>query len=263
MSRSLSSAAAAGLLIGAAIACLPATSLAQWADNWGMSPGAFSSWAYNAEADKALRRNHRMIFGQSVEESLKGGRSRGTSFHPGGVNKGRSTSSSALAPSTIFEGEATGATASKLSAGYPAANRAEAERVFRELLKGYAKIERQFGISRHDEAGSVAAFIAGSYIGYRNIDFPDENFKPLVAQMRQVLDANPDFAKASNAEKQEMYEQMAILGMFMATTQMALKEKPNPQIAANLKQAAKGYLEQFLKTDAERVQITAQGLVLR
>jgi hypothetical protein len=100
-------------------------------------------------------------------------------------------------------------------------------------------------------------------MAYRNVDFPDEHFKPLVAQMRQIIGSNPDFAKASNAEKQEMYEQMAILGMFMANTQMALKEKPNAQIAANMRQAAKGYLEQFLKTDADRVQITAQGLVLK
>jgi hypothetical protein len=151
----------------------------------------------------------------------------------------------------------------KLSFAYPAANRSEAERVFRELLARYGKIEQQFGIPHHDVAGSVAAFLAGSWMAYRNTDFPDERFKPLVSQMRQVLGSNPEFANASNADKQEMYEQMAILGMFMAGTQMALKEKPNPQIAANMKQAAKGYLEQFLKTDAERVQITGQGLVLR
>jgi hypothetical protein len=151
----------------------------------------------------------------------------------------------------------------KMAATYPPANRPEAERVFGELLVGYRKIEQQFGIPKHDVAGSVAAFVAGSYMAYRGVDFPDEHFKPLVAQMRQIIGSNPDFAKASNAEKQEMYEQMAILGMFMANTQMALKEKPNPQIAANMRQAAKGYLEQFLKTDADRVQITAQGLVLK
>jgi hypothetical protein len=151
----------------------------------------------------------------------------------------------------------------KIAAAYPQPKRQEAERVFREMLSGYGKIEQQFGIPKHDVAGSIAAFLAGSYMAYRNTDFPDEHFKPLVAQMRQIIGSNPDFAKASNAEKQEMHEQMAILGMFMATTQMALKEKPNPQIAANMRQAAKGYLEQFLKTDADRVQITAQGLVLK
>jgi hypothetical protein len=214
--------------------------------------GAFANLMAIPSMMERLERSHRTIFGQSVEESLKGSRSRG-SFKP----------SSLLPSSTVLKGEATGAFASNLSFAYPAANRPEAERVFRDLLARYGKIEQQFGIPHHDVAGSVAAFLAGSWMAYRNTDFPDERFKPLVNQMRQILGSNPEFANASNADKQEMYEQMAILGMLMAGTQMALKEKPNPQIAANMKQAAKGYLEQFLKTDAERVQITAQGLVLK
>jgi hypothetical protein len=151
----------------------------------------------------------------------------------------------------------------KIAANYPSHSRPEAERVFRELLAKYPQLMRQLGVPANDMGSAVAAFLAGSYMAYKGIDLPDEHFKPLANQMRQMIGGNPDFAKASDAEKQEMHEQMAILGTFMAVTQTALKEKPNPQIAANLKQAAKGYLEEFLKTDAERVQITAQGLVLK
>lgn len=164
---------------------------------------------------------------------------------------------------TFESSPAASSVAVKLARQYPAAARAEAERVFRELLAGYGQIERRFGVPSRDLAGSVAAFLAGSYMAYRNVDFPDENFKPLVAQMRGAIGSKPEIAKASNAEKQEFYEQMAIMGMFMASTQRALKQRPDPQIAANMRQAAKGYLEQFLNTDADRVQITAQGLVLR
>ncbi|CAG1015425.1 hypothetical protein BURC_00953 [Burkholderiaceae bacterium] len=128
---------------------------------------------------------------------------------------------------------------------------------------GYHKIETQFGIRENDVAGAVAAFIVGSYMSYRDVDFPDENFKPLVAQMRQAIGSDPAFAGASETEKRELYEQMAILGMFMATTQMALKEKPNAEVASNLRQAAKRYLEQFLKADADKIDITSQGLVIR
>lgn len=169
----------------------------------------------------------------------------------------------ALATSTVLQryGATTGP--QKVAAAYPEKLRPEAERIFREMLVGYRKIETQFGIQENDVAGAVAAFIAGSYMSYRAVDFPDENFKPLVMQMRQIIGNDPAFARASEGEKRELYEQMAILGMFMATTQMALAEKPNPQAAANMRQAAKGYLEQFLKTDADRVDITAEGLVIR
>lgn len=153
--------------------------------------------------------------------------------------------------------------AKALAANYPEAGRADAEKAFSAMLQGYAKIEQQFGVPRHDLAGAVAAFFAGSYMAYRNTDFPDEHFKPLVDQMRQVLASNAGFAAASNADRQQMYEQMAIIGMFMATTQMALKAQPDPQIAAKLRSVGQGYLEQFLKTDAARVEITPQGMVIR
>jgi hypothetical protein len=180
-----------------------------------------------------------------------------------GVAANASVSGREAITATIVNPPGSVRTPTLLAASYPEANRSEAERLFRDLLSKYPQMMRQLDVPANDMASAVSAFLAGSYMAYRNVDFPDEHFKPLVAQMRQIIGSNPDFAKASNAEKQEMYEQMAILGMFMANTQMALMEKPNPQISANMRQAAKGYLEQFLKTDADRVQITAQGLVLK
>jgi hypothetical protein len=150
-----------------------------------------------------------------------------------------------------------------LAGAYPPTSRAQAQRVFEELLAGYRKIEQRFQIPPRDLAGATAAFIAGSYMGYRNVDFPDASFPPLVAQMRGLLADVPGVRGASDAQKQEMYEMMAILGMFMATTQMALKQQPDPKAEAAMRQAAQGYLEQFLKTDAQRVQIGAQGVVLQ
>jgi hypothetical protein len=235
-----------GVLLCAASLAAAVTAHAQSESAFTISPGAYSVYIYNIEADKVLRRDHQIIFGESVEESLRGSRS------------------STARSSTVYLPIAGAvATAAILAKSYPAHARPEAERVFRELLGGYAKIERQFAIPQHDVAGAVAAFVAGSYMGYRNADFPDQHFKPLVAQMRRILASNAAFAKASNADKQAMHEQMAILGMYMAITQVTLKEKSNPKMAAEMKQAAKGYLEQFLKTDADRVQITGQGLVLR
>jgi hypothetical protein len=150
-----------------------------------------------------------------------------------------------------------------LAAHYPPAQRAEAEKTFNTLLQGYGRIEQQFGVPRHDLAGAVAAFFAGSVMAYRNADFPDPYFKPLVAQMRTLLASNPGFVQASDAERQQMYEQMAIVGMFMATTQMALKQRPDPVVAAQLRAVGQGYLEKFLQTDAERVRLTPQGLALQ
>jgi hypothetical protein len=159
--------------------------------------------------------------------------------------------------------QAPGSFISKLAAHYPPGKRVEVTRTFNEMFVGYQKIEAQFGIPKNDLAGAVAAFIAGNFMAYRDVDFPDANFVPLVNQMRSIISGNATFAQSTAGEKQDMYEQMAILGTYMALTRDALKKQPNTQTQANLKQAAKGYLEQFLKTDADRVQITANGLVLK
>jgi hypothetical protein len=150
-----------------------------------------------------------------------------------------------------------------MAAQYPARDRARMEQTFSDLLTGYAKIEKQFGLPQRDLAGAVAAFVAGSYMGYHGTDFPDRQFLPLVEQMRSIIAAEPAYAAASPAARQEMYEHLTILGMFAANAQMALKQQPNPQTAARMRQACKTYLERFLKTDADRVLITDQGLVIQ
>ncbi len=155
----------------------------------------------------------------------------------------------------------------RMTSTYPPENQAQAARTFRELLEKYHGIEDQFGIPRYDVAGAMAALIVGSYMAFTNTDFPDENFRPLVIQMRGVLVQNPDFAAASDAVRQDMYEHFAVLGMLMAGTQMALKEKPDIDghelTRKRMREAGQAYIENFLKTPITRVAITARGLELR
>jgi len=153
--------------------------------------------------------------------------------------------------------------AKAFSESYPPEHRAEARQVFEELLARYGQVEQQFGLQSRDLASAAAAFVAGSYMGYRNADFPDAHFRPLVEQMRAVLSRSPEIAAASDAEKQDMYERLVVLGMFMAATQMALKSRPDAAVAANMHEAAGGYLAQFLQTDPDRVVIGPQGLSVK
>lgn len=150
----------------------------------------------------------------------------------------------------------------KLAQSYPEPSREQAERFFAQTLQGYHEIESKFGLRRYDLAGAVATFVAGNYIAWRDQPFPDEHFKPLVQQMRAALSGVGALRGASRAEKQEMYEQLAILGTYMALTREGLQQQPDPQLRASMKRAAKGYLQQFLQVDPERVRIDAHGLTV-
>ncbi len=191
-----------------------------------------------------------------------------------GRSSGAKLNQQALAPPTLLRhNEAlTGLNArtsgpsvmpAKLASHYPAAHRAKAQAMFEDLLVRYAQVERQFQIPHGDLPGAVAAFLAGSWMGLHNADFPDVHFKPIVDQMRSTLAAEPSIQGAAEAEKREMYEQMAILGMLMAGTQTGLKQQPNSATEQAMRATARTYLEQFLKTDADRVQMTSRGMILK
>jgi hypothetical protein len=150
----------------------------------------------------------------------------------------------------------------KLAAGYPPAQRADAEKLFQQTLEGYHGIESKFGLRRNDIAGAVAAFIAGNYIAYHDQPFPDAHFGPLVRQMRERMYGVPALRSASAAERQEMYEQLAILGTYMALTREALQKTPDPKLKDGMKRAARNYLEQFLRIDPDRIRIGPEGLTV-
>jgi hypothetical protein len=150
-----------------------------------------------------------------------------------------------------------------MAMAYSPAERARMESLFGQMLAGYRRIEQHFGVPARDLAGAVAAYVAGAYMAYHHEDFPDALFPALVAQMRGILAAEPAQAAAPLQARQEMYEQLAIIGMYAANAQMALKQRPNPALAQQVRAAGKSYLEQFLKVDADRVQLTERGLVVR
>lgn len=215
---------------------------------------------YNAMG--TLERNHETIFGKSPEKALS--QPSRAQVAPGYATQGLSGKSGSVADTRFAAAPAAHSTVAEMMAeAYPATHRDQAKKVFIEMLAGYRKIERQFNLPANDLAGAVAAFIAGSYMAYRNQDFPDQDFIPLVNQMRAIIRQNPAFTQASAAEKRETYEQLATLGMLMAGTQMAVKASPNPQVEANMRRASKAYLEEFLKVEADRVLIGPRGLTLR
>lgn len=152
--------------------------------------------------------------------------------------------------------------AHRVAAAYPPQGRAQAETVFNQLLSKYAEFERMNGIPHGDLGAAVALFLGGNWMALNNRDLPDEQFIPVIGQMRASLAASPGFMALSNADKQEIYEQMVINGMFMATMQIGLRTKHDPAKVAQMQAAARGYLTQWLRADPARLQVTPKGLEL-
>jgi hypothetical protein len=169
----------------------------------------------------------------------------------------------APASSTVFTPQhPPGAGARKLAAAYPEATREQATRVFLQLLGKYGELEKMLGVPHNDLAGAMAAYVCANYSVLHDVDVPDAHFPPLVAQMRRFIGDSEEFARMPESDKQDLYEQTAIVGMLMATSRLSMKSQPRPQVAAQMKASARSHLEQVLHTSADRVEITASGLIV-
>ncbi len=123
--------------------------------------------------------------------------------------------------------------AKRLVASYPPQQREQVAKEMSDLLARYREIEARFGLAPNDVAGAVAAFVAGNYMAWRDVEFPDAAFAPLVQQMRGVIAAQPRFRDATDAEKQQLYEEMAVVGMHMALQLLARGQVAPRQLPAD------------------------------
>lgn len=154
------------------------------------------------------------------------------------------------------------ATIQEMANRAPREQRARLEKALRECFAQYTRLESRLGLPKDDVAGAMAAFLAGNYMALHDRDIPDAHFMATVRQIRAMLAGNADFRRASLAEKRQIYEQLATMGMFMALAQRDFRQHPNPQGQAKLREQARGQLEQFLQRPALALQITASGLSL-
>jgi hypothetical protein len=153
--------------------------------------------------------------------------------------------------------------ATELAQRFPAQHRAAMTKAYEESFAFWKKLEAQLGLTPDDVAAGVAAFIAGNYAAFMQQQVPDEDFKSLVLQMQGLLARNPAFTQSSPAAKRAMFEQLAMVGTFMAVYREHLNQKPSPNEEVNFRNAAKANLEAGVGLAVERIQIGPQGLVVR
>jgi len=222
---------------------------------FSIDPGTFANAMAVPPMVERLERSHRIIFG--AQSALPQGESRSAR------QSLRAPATMPTSTSTVVPRDPQRSVIPAMAEPYPAHARPQAQRLFKELLTGFHKLERELGVPQGDAATAVAAFLTGSYIAYTGQEVPDEYFRPLIEQMRQAIAGNPQFTNATAAEKQQMYEHLAIVGMFMATTHQALQQQPNAEIRSRMREAGRQQLESFLGTRAERVALGPQGLSIR
>lgn len=85
--------------------------------------------------------------------------------------------------------------------------------------------------------------------------------KALKQQMQNALQRLPDWPSTDLAAKQQMFEQLAILGVLVTQTSEAAAAQ-GPLARANVRAAAQAYLRQWLAVGPEFLSLSPKGLVV-
>jgi hypothetical protein len=107
---------------------------------------------------------------------------------------------------------------------------------------------------RNNVAGALTFFLLGNATVANGGPEPsDEVTQALFAAMNQTLDESPDFVKATNKEKQELYEMLlAFTGLSLGLASHA-EESKDAAMAAQARELATQLLKLVLKVDASQV----------
>jgi hypothetical protein len=163
--------------------------------------------------------------------------------------------------STITTGSSNAAR--RIAATYPESARRAAEQAFTQLLATYPQVEQALGAKSGDAAVATAVMLIASYEAHRDADVDEASVKKVIAQVRTAMQSSPGFVRASPATRRDLFEQMAILGLFVAGTKASLAKDPDAATERALRAAAKSYLAVMTGGDPDQLEITSAGLAMR
>jgi hypothetical protein len=136
------------------------------------------------------------------------------------------------------------------------------ESLFEQKLQAYPQHERAVGVPAGDVAGALALFVIASYEAYRDADVDTRSYKRIVGQLRRVLQNRFEFARGSARYKREIYEQMAIVGMFLSGRRAEARKSGDATETRKVRDEAAQCISAWLKIEPDRLRISRAGLSL-
>lgn len=151
----------------------------------------------------------------------------------------------------------------RLARAHPAgAAREEALRLYARCLDHYRSVVRAQDQEREvDDVGvAVAAFVAANLSTLQGTRVTPHMLSCLQRQLGGVARLSADWDSAPLHERQAFFEQMAVLAVLVAESS-AQAASQGAAALANVRRAARGYLQQLLGIDPGLLVLGADGLV--
>lgn len=145
-----------------------------------------------------------------------------------------------------------------------AAVREATRAMYEQFLHAYRSIAQaqDTGSSIDDAGAAVAFFVAASFKALHGTDASRHTLAALERQLRGLVRLASRWDSISTAERQNYFEQMAIVGVLVAARAEQARKK-NKADLRNVQGVAREYLRQLLGVDAEMIALGEAGLTLR
>lgn len=138
----------------------------------------------------------------------------------------------------------------------------EYEQNFSKLLEYYESYVQERQWQLHDVAHAISYYIGASYYVYSGKDLDAQQAWGVYNNVSQVLTQNKVLQNLNDAQKQEMYEAMAIQGALPLLGYNISVEQGDKSGIAKFREDAKQNLEKLFGVSAAKLQLTAQGITI-
>lgn len=144
------------------------------------------------------------------------------------------------------------------------AERPKLEQMFGDLLENYRERLRRGGAPANDVARAASYLIAASHTVYFDTEpLSREQFDALREHMREVFAADDAFRRASDRERQQMFETFGIMGAWTDVGYGMVKQAGDREAMRQWRDMARANLENMLGAPPEQLKFTTNGVEYR
>ena len=132
---------------------------------------------------------------------------------------------------------------------------------FSQIKQGYETEVAKEGKS-NDLAAAMTFFIAANITAYHQTELPsDEAGENLYRSLRDSMTNTPEFAKISNAEKQQMHDWLICMGGFVMAGYMEAKQTGDQESLTTFSELADQSMRLVLGIDGSKLNLGPNGLL--
>lgn len=172
----------------------------------------------------------------------------------------------AVVPRLVVERAAKSTAPARMAALHkgPQAERLQVRAMYEHYLDTFRTVSRPADTARGiDDAGAAVAFFVAANLGaLSGVDYSPAVLERIERQLNEIVRTVSNWDRASIAQRQFYFEQMAMLGVFVAVRTEQAKSG-TPAAKREVQDAARTYLRHLLGVNPDRLVVGTHGLSLR